>query len=84
VPGAADSALIVHGPAFDPTAAAAIATATRVGRILTDTSAEIGSALPSAAAATAPGRRSNGTAVPAFTLVLGRDYDRLVIPSTGQ
>jgi LCP family protein required for cell wall assembly len=75
--GAPDSALVERGPAVDQAAADAIASATRVRRILTDASAANTGVLPSAVAATVS--RSGGTAAP-LTLVLGPDYDRLIAP----
>ncbi|HLW47088.1 MAG TPA: LCP family protein [bacterium] len=72
VPGAAESALIVRGPAVDQSAAV-IAAATRIGRIMTDASPAGEGPVPSAAAAIRGATAS-------LTLVLGRDYDSLVIP----
>jgi polyisoprenyl-teichoic acid--peptidoglycan teichoic acid transferase len=78
VPGAPDSALVVRGAATDSGTAAAVASATRVGRILTDAPGASGG-VPSASAATVS--RAAATSAP-LTLVLGRDYDRLVAPGS--
>ncbi|HEV2440227.1 MAG TPA: LCP family protein [bacterium] len=80
-PDAVESVVIMHSG--DPRVAAVIAAATRTGRIASDTATP--GAVGAGGTASLPSPAGTTSAVPAsgaaqFTLVLGHDYDRLVVP----